>query len=147
MPDGRGGRGATHHRRAELMTIDTVGAWHRLVAARDAAGLDALLAEDAVFHSPVVHAPQAGKALTTMYLTAAMHVFGNPTFRYVREVVGARDAVLEFQLEIDGIAVNGVDMLKWNDEGKIVEFKVMLRPLKAINLIHQKMGAMLQAAR
>ncbi len=107
--------------------------------------LDALLADGVVFHSPVVHTPQVGKAITTHYLTAAFHVFFNESFRYVREVAGPRDAVLEFQVNIDGVAVNGVDMLKWNDEGKIVEFKVLIRPLKAINLIHQKMAAMLQA--
>ena len=125
------------------MHTDTVAAWHRILAERDAAGLDALLSDDVVFHSPVVHTPLAGKTVTTMYLTAALHVFFNDTFRYSREVVGARDAVLEFLVEIDGIQVNGVDMLKWDDEGKIVEFKVMVRPLKAVNLIHQKMAAML----
>ena len=62
----------------------------------------------------------------------------------MRELTGTRDAVLEFQVEIDGINVNGVDMIKWNDEGKIVELKVLIRPLKAINLVHQKMAAMLQ---
>lgn len=127
------------------MTIATVSAWHELVASRNTKGLGALLADDVVFHSPVVHTPQVGKAITTQYLTAAFHVFFNETFRYVREVVGPRDAVLEFQVTIEGIAVNGVDMLKWNDEGRIVEFKVLIRPLKAVNLIHQKMAAMLQA--
>jgi len=119
--------------------------WHRLVRTRDPSGLDALLAEDAVFHSPVVHAPQRGRKLTAMYLGAAFHVFFNPTFRYVREIVGPSDAMLEFETEIDGILVNGVDILRWNDAGQIVDFKVMLRPLKAINLIHQKMAAMLQS--
>lgn len=117
--------------------------WHTLVAHRNAAGLDALLADDVVFHSPVVHTPQVGKAITTQYLAAAFHVFFNPSFRYVREVVGPNDAVLEFQVDIDGIAVNGVDMLRWNDDGRIVDFKVLIRPLKAIQLIHQQMGAML----
>ena len=105
--------------------------------------LATLLADDVVFYSPIVHTPQAGKPITTQYLVAALHVFGNETFRYVREVVGEHDAVLEFMVEIEGISVNGVDMIKWNDAGQIVEFKVMLRPLKAINLIHQKMAAML----
>lgn len=127
------------------MTINTIASWHQLVADRNVGGLSSILADNAVFHSPIVHAPQAGKAVTQLYLTAAFSVFFNETFRYVREIVGARDAVLEFQVEIDGITVNGVDMLKWNEEGKIVEFKVMLRPLKAVNLIHQKMAAMLQA--
>ena len=78
-------------------------------------------------------------------LAAALHLFVNPTFHYVREIMGATDAMLEFETEIDGIVVNGVDIIKWNEAGKITEFKVMLRPLKAVNLIHQMMGAMLQA--
>jgi hypothetical protein len=127
------------------MPIDTLKTWHELIEAQNANGLAGLLADDVVFHSPVVHAPQMGKAITTKYLAAAFHVFYNQTFKYVREVVGPRDAVLEFQVEIDGIVVNGVDMIKWNDDGKVVDFKVLVRPLKAINLIHQKMGAMLQA--
>lgn len=129
------------------MTIDTIAAWHRIAASRDAGGLDALLADDAVFHSPVVHTPQAGKAVVAKYLAAALSVFGNESFRYVRELATERDAVLEFVAEIDGIVVNGVDIIRWNEEGKIVDFKVMVRPLKAINLIHQKMAAMLQAKR
>jgi hypothetical protein len=120
-------------------------AWHEIVQSRDAARLRTLLADDVVFHSPVVHTPQVGQAATFQYLYAALHVFFNETFRYVREVVDARDAVLEFQVEIDGIVVNGVDMIRWNDAGRIIDFKVMIRPLKAINLIHQKMAAMLQA--
>ena len=127
------------------MTHATLTTWHELVKTRNTKGLKDLLADDVVFYSPVVHTPQAGKAVTAQYLSAAFHVFFNETFRYVREVVGPSDAVLEFEVNIDGIAVNGVDMIKWNDEGKIVEFKVMLRPLKAINLIHQKMGVLLQA--
>ncbi len=119
-------------------------AWHRIVAERNPRGLDALLADDVVFHSPVVHTPQRGKAITAQYLAAALQVFGNPSFRYVREVAAGLDAVLEFELEIDGLQINGVDMIRCNDAGRIVEFKVMLRPLKAVNLIHQKMAAMLQ---
>jgi hypothetical protein len=125
------------------MHMTTLSTWHALVVARDVKGLESLLADAVVFHSPVVHSPQVGKAITTQYLAAAFHVFFNETFTYVREVVGPRDAVLEFQVTIDGIAVNGVDMLTWNDEGKIIDFKVLIRPLKAINLIHQKMAAML----
>ena len=129
------------------MAMTTLATWHDLVKTRNAKGLDALLADDVVFHSPVVHTPQAGKAVTLQYLSAAFRVFFNESFRYVREISGARDAVLEFQVDIDGIAVNGVDMLKWNEAGQLVEFKVMVRPLKAINLIHQKMAAMLEAGR
>jgi hypothetical protein len=119
--------------------------WHRLVRTQDPSGLDSLLAEEAVFYSPVVHVPQRGKVLAAAYLSAAFTVFFSPTFRYVREIVGASDAMLEFETEIDGVLVNGVDLIKWNDTGKIVEFKVMIRPLKAINLIHQRMAAMLQS--
>ena len=111
---------------------------------RDVAGLDRLLSPECVFHSPVVHSPQAGKAITAKYLAAAMHVLGNDTFRYVREVIGSTDAVLEFEVEIDGIHVNGVDMIRWDDAGLITDFKVMVRPLQAINLIHEKMAALLQ---
>ena len=78
------------------------------------------------------------------YLAAALRVFGNASFRYVRELSDAHSAVLEFELELDGLHVNGVDMMRWDDAGRIVEFKVMLRPLKAVNLIHQKMAALLQ---
>src|ERR1700674_126831 len=127
------------------MTISTVTTWHELVRSRNAKGLNSLLADDVVFYSPVMHTPQAGKAITLQYLSTAFHVFFNESFRYVRELTGLHDAVLEFQVEIDGVSVNGADMLKWNDEGRIVEFKVLIRPLKAINLIHQKMAAMLQA--
>ena len=127
--------------------MNALETWHRLVRTSDAAGLLELLAEDAVFHSPIVHTPQRGRKLAFWYLAAAFKVFFNERFRYVREVVGERDAVLEFETEIDGIVVNGVDMIRWNDEGRIVDFKVMLRPLKAINLIHQKMAQMLEASR
>ncbi|MFM6991735.1 MAG: nuclear transport factor 2 family protein [Rhodoferax sp.] len=128
------------------MTEHPIATWHRMVHDRSPVGLDALLDENAVFLSPVVHAPQVGRKLTAKYLSAALHVFANPTFRYVREIISTNDAMLEFETEIDGIVVNGVDIIQWNEAGKIVEFKVMLRPLKAVNLIHQMMGAMLQAS-
>jgi hypothetical protein len=127
------------------MTDHPLETWHRLVRTQDSSGLNTLLADDAVFYSPVVHTPQRGKQLAALYLGAAFHVFFNPTFRYVREIAGASDAMLEFETEIDGVLVNGVDILKWNDAGQITEFKVMLRPLKAINVIHQRMAAMLQS--
>jgi SnoaL-like domain len=129
------------------MTGHALETWHRLVRTHDPSGLNALLAEDAVFYSPVVHTPQHGRTLASWYLNAAFHVFFNPSFRYVREIVGPSDAVLEFETEIDGILINGVDLIKWNASGQIVEFKVMLRPLKAINLIHQRMAAVLQSSR
>lgn len=128
------------------MTIRTVETWRQLVASKDVAGLESLLSENAVFHSPIVDTPQVGKAVTQQYLAAAFGVFFNESFRYVREVVGERDAILEFLVEIDGVSVNGVDMIKWNDEGHIVDFKVMLRPLKALRVMHQRMAALLPAA-
>jgi len=128
------------------MNPHPIDAWHRLVHAQDAADLDALLADDAVFVSPIVHTPQRGKALAKAYLSAAFRVFFNPSFRYVREIRGASDAMLEFETTIDGTLVNGVDIVKWNEAGRIVEFKVMVRPLKAIQLIHERMAAMLAAA-
>ncbi len=124
-----------------------IAAWHALVQAKNPALLDALLAEDVVFHSPVVHTPQQGIALTRQYLTAAMHVLASDGFRYVREVVGEHDAVLEFETHIDGILINGVDLIRWNDAGKIVDFKVMVRPLKAVNKLHAQMAAMLEQQR
>ena len=129
------------------MSANPVARWHQVLESRDPRGLSALLAEAVVFHSPVMHTPQVGRALTSRYLTAAFRVFVNDSFRYIREVVGPCDAVLEFQVEIDGIEVHGVDMLRWDEAGRIVEVKVMLRPLKAIDLIHGKMAALLQAGR
>ena len=126
------------------MIENTVATWHKLMETKDAAGLDNLLADDVVFYSPVVHTPQVGKAITTLYLTAALYVFNNGTFKYLREIISGNNAVLEFTTVIDGITINGVDMITWGVDGKITEFKVMLRPLKAINLIHKMMGEMLE---
>jgi SnoaL-like domain len=127
------------------MTIRTLETWRQLVARKEVAGLESLLAENAVFHSPLVDTPQIGKAVTQQYLAAAFGVFFKESFRYVREVVGEQDAILEFLVEIDGVSVNGVDMIRWNDEGYIVDFKVMLRPLKALRVMHQRMAALLPA--
>ena len=128
------------------MNPHPITTWHHLVQTGDPSGLDRLLADDAVFISPIVHAPQLGKALAKAYLSAAFKVFFNPSFRYVREILGPTDAMLEFETEVDGILVNGVDIIKWSDAGQIIEFEVMIRPLKAVNLIHERMGAMLAAA-
>ena len=129
------------------MNPHAIETWHGLVEANDPSGLDDLLADDVVFLSPVVHTPQHGKAIAKAYLSAAFQVFFNPSFRYVREIIGPSDAMLEFETEIDGVLVNGVDLIKWNNANQIIEFKVMLRPLKAVNLIHERMGAMLAASR
>ena len=120
-----------------------IQAWHALVQSRDMTAPADLLADEVVFHSPVVHTPQRGKAITLKYLQGAMAVLNNGQFQYLREIVGERDAVLEFATEIDGVLINGVDLIRWNDAGQIVDFKVVVRPLKAINLLHLKMGEML----
>jgi len=125
------------------MSDDPIARWHQIARERDARGLAALLADDVVFHSPVVHMPQRGKAVAMQYLAAALQVFGNDSFRYLRELRSGLDAVLEFALEIDGIQINGVDMIGCNEAGQIVDFKVMIRPLKAVHLIQQKMAAMM----
>lgn len=123
-----------------------IDVWHRLVEAQDVSGLDAILADDAVFHSPIVHTPQQGKGLVRLYLTGAFQVLFNSKFHYVREVVTGDDAMLEFEAEVDGIHVNGVDMIRFDREGRITDFKVMLRPLKAIQLMHRRMAEMIQKA-
>ena len=120
-----------------------IDAWHEFVHSRDVGLLEKLLGDDVVFHSPVVHTPQRGRAITLLYLRGAMQVLGSPAFRYEREIRGDRDAMLEFVTEIDGITINGVDLIRWDDAGRIVDFKVLVRPLKAINLLHQKMGELL----
>lgn len=125
--------------------VSPLARWHQLVETCDTAGIPALLADEVVFHSPVVHTPQVGKKITTFYLQAAFQVFNLGNFTYVREIVGPRDAALEFAVEIDGIVVNGLDLIAWNEEGLITDFKVMLRPLQAIKLIHQKMAELLPA--
>lgn len=129
------------------MNDHPIARWHKLLEQRDPKGLEELLAEDAVFLSPIVHKPQQGRLLTIGYLAAALQLLGNDSFRYVREIIGPSDAMLEFETSIDGTLVNGVDIIKWNEAGKVVEFKVMLRPLTAINLVHERMAAMLEALR
>ena len=125
------------------MTPLAIENWHKAMKVRDASKLDELLADDVVFQSPVVHSPQVGKPITKVYLTAAMEVLGNDNFRYVGEWYGDTSAVLEFETEIDGIKINGIDMIAWNEAGQITNFKVMVRPLKAINKLHEMMGALL----
>ena len=126
------------------MIENTVAAWNKLLETKDAAGLDDILADNVVFHSPIVHTPQEGKPITKLYLTAALYVFNNGSFKYSRKIISGNNAVLEFTTTIDGITVNGVDMITWGADGRITDFKVMIRPLKAINLIHKMMGEMLQ---
>ena len=123
-----------------------LAAWHAYMAAGgEPETLRAMLADDAVFHSPVVHSPQEGRDKVFAYLHAASHVLGGDNFRYLREIADGNQACLEFATELEGIHINGVDVIRWNDDGKIQDFKVMVRPLKAINKVWEKMAAMLAA--
>jgi len=121
--------------------------WHAVALSSDEAALGALLHDDAVFESPVVHTPQRGKPVTLKYLASAGMVFGDTGFHYVGEWEGKNSLILEFNAEIDGITVDGIDMITWDDDGLITNFKVMVRPLKAVNMLHQKMGEILQKAK
>ena len=126
--------------------MNTLEKWHEVFETKDMSKLDALLAEDAVMISPVVHTFQRGKEITKKYLTAAGVVLGNENFRYINEFQADTGAVLEFETEIDGVYVNGVDLISWNEAGEITEFKVMIRPLQAVNAVHAKMGELLALA-
>jgi hypothetical protein len=117
--------------------------WHTVALSRDEGAISAVLHDDCVFESPVVHTPQLGKAITAKYLAAAGHTLGNDSFLYVGEWHRENSAILEFTAEIDGIAINGIDMISCDNDGLITHFKVMVRPLKAVNMLHQKMGEML----
>ena len=133
--------------------------WHSAMKSKDAEIWDELLGEDVVFYSPVVFTPQKGKKITMMYLMAATSVFGSADvdsestrdaqieskFRYVNEIIGENSAVLEFESEIDGTYINGADLLRWDENDKLVEVKVMVRPLQAVNMLHQKMKSMLES--
>ena len=138
--------------------MSAVKKWYEVMKSNDMDKLDELLAEDVVFYSPVVYTPQRGKDITKMYLMAAGGVFGEgakdevsdsnksqSNFKYIKEIIGEKSALLEFESEMDGIYVNGVDVISWNEEGKITEFKVIVRPLQAVNMLHQKMQAMLES--
>ena len=120
--------------------------WRAIAESGDARGLDALLADGVIFQSPVVHAPQVGKAITQKYLAAAISVLNNGTFAYLDEWYGKSSAVLEFQCTCEGIVINGVDIIEWDADGRICNFTVMVRPLKAVNALHAMMGALLQRA-
>lgn len=117
--------------------------WHQFVKNREVDQLKNLIADDAVLHSPVVWTPQQGKRIVSIYLTAAASIIANEHFKYVREVSNNEHSILEFTTNIDGITVEGVDMLTFNTEGKLKDIKVMIRPLKAIQIVHQKMGEFL----
>jgi hypothetical protein len=134
-------------RNRTMTTHPGVKAWHDYMASgADADLLSDLLADNVVFHSPVVHSPQVGKAKVMLYLLSAAKVLGNDSFTYVREIVEGNDALLEFTCEIDGVHVNGIDLIRFDHAGKIIDFKVMVRPVKAVNKLWEMMAAQLQAA-
>jgi hypothetical protein len=120
-------------------------AWHEIVVAKDPALLDDLLADEVEFRSPAVFAPQKGKALTTLYLSGALVVLG-PSLRYVGEWYDEQSAVLEFEADLDGVYVQGVDMLRWDADGKLVSFTVMVRPLRGLEKLIELMGRQLAAS-
>ncbi len=123
--------------------MNSLEIWHEIMRNRTPERLPEIIADDCVFYSPVVHSPQEGKKLTLLYLTGAANVF-NDSFSYTKEIVSERHAMLEFSCEVDGIMVNGVDIMSFDDDGKINEFKVMVRPLKGVNMLHGKMRDMLE---
>lgn len=132
--------------------IDCIDRWHQHVNGKLQGGLDSLLHEDCVFFSPIVFTPQRGREITKLYLRAAVSTLADaattidesPTFRYTTEIRQGRHAMLEFETEVDGKYANGVDIITCDDDGMIVEFKVMMRPLQAINAVHAQMKAMLE---
>ena len=127
------------------MTLPGLDKWYGYMKCHDRAALWDLLDPDAVFESPVVHTPQRGREITFKYLSSAEKVLGGAGFKYVGEWRSDKGAVLEFENEIEGIRINGVDIISFNADGRITHFKVMVRPLKAINLLHRLMGEQLAA--
>lgn len=121
--------------------------WREIAHSGDVSALDTLLADDVVFFSPVVFRPQHGKAITKSYLSAAVVVLGNETFRFTEEWIGANSGVVEFTATVDGVEINGADFIAWDEGNRIVSFKVMARPLKGIDKLREKMAAELERAR
>ena len=125
------------------MIDDAIARWHRYLGGELPGGLDELLADDVVFYSPVVYTPQRGKPVTTQHLEAASRTLAGGaggTFQYTKQVLSGDTAVLEFETSVEGKYVNGVDIIRCDDSGRIVEFRVMLRPLQGIQAVHEQMG-------
>ncbi len=116
-----------------------IKSWHENLHVQNVDFLEEILDESVVFYSPVVFKPITGKEMTKLYLASAGESFNMESFKYIREVHQAMDSVLEFETDIDGIWVNGIDMISWNKAGKIIDFKVMIRPLKAVEIVRMKM--------
>ena len=119
--------------------------WHEVIESDDLKMLDEIIADDAVFSSPVVFKPMEGKEITMMYLSAAGQSFNMEKFQYTKEIHDGMNSVLEFETYIDEISVNGVDIIEWNEDGKIANFKVMIRPFKAVQKVQQKMVEALES--
>jgi len=119
--------------------------WHEVVKNRDYNLLESILADDIIFYSPVVYTPQKGKPLALQYLMAASEVFNSSSFKYDKEVIGSSNASLEFSLTLDNTDINGIDLISWDASGKIIEFKVFIRPLQGVNMIHKLMQGMLES--
>jgi hypothetical protein len=129
------------------MDVDAALArWHSVVEHRAAAAIPSLLADDVVFRSPAVHTPQRGRPVVTAYLTAALRVLG-PELEYHREWRRSDSVVLEFTTEVAGMAVHGVDMITWGEDGRITDFTVMVRPAKGLEALVERMGAELEQMR
>ena len=126
-------------------TPPVIERWLEVIESGKTDQLDDMLAEDAVFYSPAVFSPQRGRALTAAYLRAAERMFAGTGFHYVDKWFGTRSAVLEFAAEFDGLTVEGIDMIRWDDDGKITSFKVMIRPFKALQGVIGKMAELLAA--
>ena len=125
------------------MIDSVIERWHAYLTGDAERGLDELLADDVVFYSPIVYTPQRGRDITTMYLMAAKQTLGAGDFRYTKQVTAGDTAVLEFETTVDGKSVNGVDIIRCDDAGRIVEFRVMIRPLQAVNAVHEQMRSAL----
>ena len=125
--------------------MEPITKWHEAVSTKNYQLLKEILDDTVIFYSPVTFTPQKGKAITKIYLSAAAEVFEGNSFSYVRQLIKENEALLEFELELDGVKVNGVDLITWNSSKKITEFKVFIRPLQGLNALHQKMGAMLES--
>ena len=124
--------------------MNPIKEWHEVVKSGNTENLSSIIDSDCIFYSPVVFTPQKGKELTIKYLSAAALVFGDDSFKYIKEIINEKNACLEFELKLNGIEINGVDLISWNDKNKISEFKVLIRPLKGVQLIHKLMGGTLE---
>ena len=125
------------------MTPPVIKRWLDIIENDRTSEIEGVLAEDAVFYSPAVFSPQEGRDMAVAYLTAASKMFSGTDFHYVEQWYSERSAILEFAATIDGKYVNGIDMIHWNDDGRIVSFKVMMRPLKGLEAIMPKMAELL----